>query len=59
MTGSKCPTASISIPSPSASAIFGASASIRAFMPSSIARSGERMSMVNTTRPGITLREFG
>ena len=59
VTGSKCPTASTAQPTPSASQIVAASASIRARMPSSFAWSGERMSTVNTTLPGSTLREFG
>ena len=46
-------------PTPSASVIFGASASILARMRSSLALSGERISTVKTTLPGSTLREFG
>ncbi len=59
VTGSKCPTGSIAMVRPRSAAISGASTSIRARIDVSLSRSGERISMVNTARPGITLRELG
>ena len=47
------------MPSPETSAIRRASASTASRIAASFAASGERMSTVNTARPGITLREFG
>lgn len=57
--GGKCTVCSIEIDTPSSRAIRSAAARTSAAIASSVGASALRRSMLSSTRPGITLREFG